>query len=412
MGKQSSRIYYQGKDHKDIYFQGKYHEKIYKGNVLVWEKIYDKCFMYLVVGKNSAISQTAILFPDTRHQCITGFSNFTPISQAFCGVGKFTLLTKKNNQITFLTNNGDMFVESKIGNIGDSNVVTIIAFSPYIFTITIEGRVNVIKLNNKLEIEYTKNLKNGTYGKYYYNPFAYNIKYSSDKYITYSNRKAVYDGGFSILVFDKNGDVIESEIDTSELYQKGHVTWIYFAAIIDKTAFLVTYTNTQIAVGWETRLIVYKSTDYMKWEKITTTLAIAGKNAANFTEWIVCRNKTFYIYSPDGKMYITKDFITFQSKELKNLKINVVGTNEYYALSMRQILGQHLQINNCMYFNGKEITQDTDDFVYYTNNIVSNEYEVHEGYFAVYIDNLADPDESKCFIIDQDNYNLEQIIME
>lgn len=39
MGRQSSRIYFQGKDHKDIYFQGHYHDKMYIGSQLVWEKL-------------------------------------------------------------------------------------------------------------------------------------------------------------------------------------------------------------------------------------------------------------------------------------------------------------------------------------------------------------------------------------
>lgn len=42
MGRQSSRIYYQGKDHKDIYFQGHYHDAMYIGNQLVWKKIRKK----------------------------------------------------------------------------------------------------------------------------------------------------------------------------------------------------------------------------------------------------------------------------------------------------------------------------------------------------------------------------------
>ncbi len=44
MGKQSARLYFQGKDHKDIYFNGHYHDAVYltdgEGNAtLVWEKI-------------------------------------------------------------------------------------------------------------------------------------------------------------------------------------------------------------------------------------------------------------------------------------------------------------------------------------------------------------------------------------
>lgn len=39
MGKQSARIYFQGKDHKEIYYQGHYHDAMYIGNTLVWEKL-------------------------------------------------------------------------------------------------------------------------------------------------------------------------------------------------------------------------------------------------------------------------------------------------------------------------------------------------------------------------------------
>ena len=51
MGKQSSRIYYQGKDHKDIYYNGHYHSAVYlckesaDGKVkceLVWRKIFEE----------------------------------------------------------------------------------------------------------------------------------------------------------------------------------------------------------------------------------------------------------------------------------------------------------------------------------------------------------------------------------
>ncbi len=40
MGKQSARLYCQGKDHKDIYFRLNFHDAMYKGSRLVWNKIY------------------------------------------------------------------------------------------------------------------------------------------------------------------------------------------------------------------------------------------------------------------------------------------------------------------------------------------------------------------------------------
>ena len=42
MGKQSARIYFQGKDHKEIYYQGHYHKAMYIGSQLVWEKLIDE----------------------------------------------------------------------------------------------------------------------------------------------------------------------------------------------------------------------------------------------------------------------------------------------------------------------------------------------------------------------------------
>ena len=39
MGKQSARLYFQGKDHKDIFFKNHYHCAMYKGSNLVWQKI-------------------------------------------------------------------------------------------------------------------------------------------------------------------------------------------------------------------------------------------------------------------------------------------------------------------------------------------------------------------------------------
>ncbi len=45
MGKQSARLYYQGKDHKDIYFRGNYHTAMYIGSLLAWEKLYENTYI-------------------------------------------------------------------------------------------------------------------------------------------------------------------------------------------------------------------------------------------------------------------------------------------------------------------------------------------------------------------------------
>lgn len=50
MGKQSARIYFQGKDHKEIYYQGHYHKAMYIGSQLVWEKLTSERNELLHVG--------------------------------------------------------------------------------------------------------------------------------------------------------------------------------------------------------------------------------------------------------------------------------------------------------------------------------------------------------------------------
>lgn len=54
MGKQSARLYYQGKDHKDIYFRGKYHGKMYKGGQLLWEKLFPDEY-FVLIGTNQGV---------------------------------------------------------------------------------------------------------------------------------------------------------------------------------------------------------------------------------------------------------------------------------------------------------------------------------------------------------------------
>ncbi len=46
MQKQSSRLYYKGKDHKDIYFNGNYHCAMFVSDKLVWEKYLDGKWVY------------------------------------------------------------------------------------------------------------------------------------------------------------------------------------------------------------------------------------------------------------------------------------------------------------------------------------------------------------------------------
>lgn len=76
MGKQSARMVYRGKDHKDIYYQGHYHDAMYKGNHLVWRKLYDRYCSFnanrvieldsreIIAGSESIYQYTAVQHND------------------------------------------------------------------------------------------------------------------------------------------------------------------------------------------------------------------------------------------------------------------------------------------------------------------------------------------------------------
>lgn len=65
MGRQSSRLIYQGKDHKDIYFQGKYHKAMYLGNQLLWKKL-QKIIPYVSYDGDNKVMCIKLLFADEK----------------------------------------------------------------------------------------------------------------------------------------------------------------------------------------------------------------------------------------------------------------------------------------------------------------------------------------------------------
>lgn len=79
MQKQSSRLYYRGKDHKDIYFRENYHCAMYKYDELVWEKYLDGVWVYdTQIG--SLIYRMKTLDPlkkEVKDQALTNAPNMT-----------------------------------------------------------------------------------------------------------------------------------------------------------------------------------------------------------------------------------------------------------------------------------------------------------------------------------------------
>ncbi|MCH5261584.1 MAG: hypothetical protein J1F42_01595 [Lachnospiraceae bacterium] len=88
MGTQSARLYYQGKDHKDIFYRGNFHNKMYKGNQLLWEKLYpDECLLDW--------GNTGIYIYDIEHKCV----DVMPFSYKTPNVGGTTASMNKDKWV-------------------------------------------------------------------------------------------------------------------------------------------------------------------------------------------------------------------------------------------------------------------------------------------------------------------------
>lgn len=114
MGRQSSRLYFNGKDHKDIYFQGHYHKAMYYGKEggYIWQKLPNGNEGYNIVGtrKNSygylanidpipsrSINMTMV----SGGLCyVNGYNPIVGIGQGRCNGGGYEMITTDGLQWT------------------------------------------------------------------------------------------------------------------------------------------------------------------------------------------------------------------------------------------------------------------------------------------------------------------------
>ncbi|MCM1416676.1 MAG: hypothetical protein NC430_12235 [bacterium] len=66
MGRQSARMYYQGKDHKDVYFQGNYHRAMYVGDELVWMKLGGENYIPIMRRNSEGGSTIYLYYPESK----------------------------------------------------------------------------------------------------------------------------------------------------------------------------------------------------------------------------------------------------------------------------------------------------------------------------------------------------------
>ena len=178
MGKQSARLYYQGKDHKDIYFNGNYHVKMYKASELVWEKLYpDEFFIYSINGIDFIDIKNK--FVDTFPTIINGrkgvLENFLFIQNNIISlIGSGKIVTSKDAEKWNIQNTGRQhYYISRIVRSGSTGTVR-----PYI------------------------------------NTFPYGVK-AKNTVLFYGN--GIDDPNYYILKIDENGNYVE-EIKTKYSY--------------------------------------------------------------------------------------------------------------------------------------------------------------------------------------------------
>ena len=131
MGKQSARIYFQGKDHKEIYYQGHYHKAMYIGNQLVWEKLTEEKkelnFVQSIIYRNGlyvVFSSSGIFVGNDLNNMKFLYDNFRKIvgnslGSIYCKLTneEYVLInTAKMYFDTFLITDNKLSVESYLHN--------------------------------------------------------------------------------------------------------------------------------------------------------------------------------------------------------------------------------------------------------------------------------------------------------
>lgn len=123
MGTQSSRLIYQGKDLKDLFYRGEYLSKLYKGNTLVWEKLY-RFFLWSSYFDIFDLDSKKVIENKNRKKYITKIKNNVTCGIALLyeketkqynfSVTKDNLTWKKIEGISFLENQNDGYFSRSI----------------------------------------------------------------------------------------------------------------------------------------------------------------------------------------------------------------------------------------------------------------------------------------------------------
>lgn len=349
MGRQSSRLYYNGKDHKDIYYNGKYHNAMYYKNQggLIWQKLDDE----LNVGMS--VISTKI----TDLEKVWGINRMIPERPEI-----ESNIVKSYNYST---------------GIGDTAFDTIIA-----------GQGRAFGYSNISKMAYAWVSSDGKYWKKYSTQYAvYSIYPCYDGFI-YANGKIV-----SKVTLDSNDNRISEEVlsenFTIESFAHNGV-WgrnEYNILFLTNTGNLFTYAADHEKGGESLRFlnnfqdginsyVLIKKVIYGIWDEhpeyAMKTYEVLSSNGGAINSVmetydiyeepknIVYRDGKFYyyIFGASTKVKSTTDFLNFTDvvewAETDYIDLPLIGGELYSATSVR--LYPHTGTDK--YYNGHFIVQD------------------------------------------------------
>lgn len=204
MGKQSARLYYDGKDHKDIFFRGKHHEKMCKGSLIVWEKLYPDAYF---VGINQDAGYITVIsngYADVKNTLATAYTHYFTNSV----IGSEFYVEKSGRNIVVTR---DLIHFKDTGErVGDFWGVIKNKFFFRNFVVNVGENLEC----KKTTISYPSISDLYNFYGYYYNNFGnYGILGKSYRY-------GVSDGTYIYLIVNENG-VVETKSDIVSLKNDG-----------------------------------------------------------------------------------------------------------------------------------------------------------------------------------------------
>lgn len=122
MGKQSARLYYQGKDHKDIFFHEKYHGKMFKNGQILWEKLFPD--EYFVMKNNNASTNQGVgilnkdfydMLPSAHNICVCGNVGKTLIG--------YCIKDKEDKSLIYSVDFGKSWTKFNIASLSAPNAI-------------------------------------------------------------------------------------------------------------------------------------------------------------------------------------------------------------------------------------------------------------------------------------------------